>query len=136
MPKPYDGNWAYTARSLFAAPSLAAHIAVIAAMWSHVELGLGHLFSRMLSVDANIGVAMYQALISEAARDAALLAGAKEKLSEELFKDFETLLRQLKSPRRKRNEVVHGLWGTTPTDDPDVLVLIDNKSLVRLWAAQ
>lgn len=127
-------NWRFDPECIKQRPILAAHIGTIAAMWAQIETSLGNLLSKMLGTDAGVGTAMYLAIVSEQARTAALEAAAKEKLPSEFKEKFSALIKSLKSPRKKRNIVVHGLWAISD-GHPDSLILIDSNKFIRMWSA-
>jgi len=133
MPQPFKGEWASTIESVSQRPALAVHIAMIANMWATIEYSLGVLIAQILDAEAVVGTAMYLSLISENSRDAVLMTAAREKLSEDKFKEFEELIRALKGPRKMRNVVVHGLWATAK-DRPDSLILVDHRKMARMFS--
>lgn len=133
MPQPFKGVWTHDNNTLLQRPELAIKIAHITALWAHTEYVLGMLFSKILEADAVTGTAMYLSLISENARDSALQAAAKEKLSPEQFARFQALMKELKGPRKQRNTVAHGCWAISP-EAPGSLILLDTKKMVRMYS--
>ncbi len=133
MPQPFKGEWTHDNNTLLQRPELAIKIAHITSLWAQAEFGLGMLFSKILETDAVTGTAMYLSLISEAARDSAIQAAAKEKLSPDQLERFQRLLNELKGPRRQRNTVAHGCWAIS-SEAPQSLILLDTRKLVRMYS--
>lgn len=133
MPQPFKGTSRGDRNVLLQRPELAARIANIAALWAQAELSLGMLFSQLLQTESVVGTAMYLSLISEQARDAAMQAAAQEKLPEQFKAEFVILASSLRSPRKERNAVVHGLWAISD-DKPDSLILIDSRKMVKMFS--
>jgi len=132
MPKPFSlaDGWRYDINSIKERPILGAHIGTIAAMWAQVEATLGVILSMLLGADSVVGTAMYASIISEQARSAAMNAAASEKLSAELMIQYSAIMNSIKTPRKSRNKVVHGLWAISDKRQ-DCLILIDLKKYVR-----
>lgn len=137
MPQPYKGNWGIMVDALKKRPKLAEHVGIIASKWSNAESKLGWLFSVILGTDAELGTAMYMAIISPAAQKAAMLAAAEHKLDSAQLEKLKTLYKNIEAPRVMRNTVVHGLWALpqTPHENPESIVLIDTAKFVKMTAA-
>jgi hypothetical protein len=69
-------------------PVLAVAVAQAIAIWAYVEQELGSLLVKILGGDAGPSLAMYGALVSTAAQNAALNAAAEAVLSPAVHKRF------------------------------------------------
>lgn len=103
-------------RALLQRPNLARHIATIAAMWTQVEINIGHILSAMCGIQFNISTAIYVALVSTSARIDALNAIAETRLNKKTQEKLALLLKEFRKRSKERNNIVHGLWGISETD--------------------
>ena len=97
-------------------------------MWTYLELQLVALLSAMLNIEAPLATVMCVAIRNDGARDAAVKAAAEYSLTEAELKDFQDALDKMKTPRKQRNDVVHGLWGIT-MNSKSKLIWIDPRLL-------
>jgi hypothetical protein len=95
-------------------PELAVLIARVATGWSRVEERVGYIIVQLLRAEAHTGIKMYQALSSSAAQKAVLRAVARDRLSQEMQDRLESLLAEIRALARRRNDIVHGHWDTSP----------------------
>ena len=95
-------------------------------MWTYLELQLVALLSAMLNIEAPLATVMCVAIRNDGARDAAVKAAAEYSLTEAELKDFQDALDKMKTPRKQRNDVVHGLWGIT-MNSKSKLIWIDPR---------
>ncbi len=114
-------------------PELAFHIAKIAAMWTLIENQQGVALALMLKSEG--ALAMFMALSSSAARNAALRAAAEEYLSPDNYSKFEQQMRDTTGPQRSRNDVVHSVWAASD-EHPDTLLRTPAKDHMRWFAAR
>lgn len=126
MPQPYKGAFSCSPDALEDRPELARHIGVIASMWTYLELQLVELLSAMLNIEAPLATVMCVAIRNDGARDAAIKAAAEYSLNETELGDFEDVIEKMKTPRKQRNDVVHGLWGIT-RNSKSKLIWIDPR---------
>jgi hypothetical protein len=102
-------------------PELATMIARIAAAWSMVEVDIGFLLAEVLDTDARTGVSMYLALTGSAAQDRAFSAAVEACLPQEMHLEFSTLLKDMRSRGKERNNVLHALWSIHPNDEKKLI---------------
>jgi hypothetical protein len=129
MPQPYFGSWTSDQNSLAQRPHLAAHVGIIASLWSHVEYRLALLIARILHIDAEVATIMYLPVKSEAARLAIIEAIAKDRLPKELLLEFQTLRKRIGSTGAERDNIVHGLWALPGNGNDSVLWYDATKSV-------
>jgi hypothetical protein len=107
-------------------PELAAKIMHVISLWSSIESAFATLLCYLLGADLEIGVGMYQSLISSEAKRAALDGAAKQALSPEDYTLFRAVVKVVKPSRERRNDFAHHLWGHSP-QLPDAVLLVDPK---------
>ncbi|MGH9436691.1 MAG: hypothetical protein ACRD22_02045 [Terriglobia bacterium] len=114
-------------------PKLALAAMNIIAKWSVLEGFLSQLFVNMLGSNPYPGAAIYQALTSAAAQDAAFraIAAIATKDSSQDEKDiFEAILKLVKNTRQRRNKIAHWVWGYSE-DIPDGVLLCDPSKIMQ-----
>jgi hypothetical protein len=129
-PQPFKGQWHSDNVVLRLRSKLAAHVGIIANLWTHVDLILASMLTAMLRADARSGMTMYLCL--RGARPAAMMAVAEDVLEETLLKEFRQLMGRVRTVEGARNDVVHGIWGRS--DDPENLIWLD-PALHAAWVA-
>lgn len=110
-------------------PHLAALVASAVARWAFVEQRMGWLLMRILGSDAKPSLEMFLAITSAAQMDA-LKAAARSVLQDDALEHFEAVMKVVSSQARKRNKLVHWLWGYTPELE-DALLLADPVEVLR-----
>lgn len=104
-------------------PRLAALVAQCAAMWSEIELQMSLTLGAILHASGAGAVAVFLSLRNARAQRDALSAAAHATLSGEALAAFDALLVVHKSLDGERNDLVHGLYGTS-NDMPEVVLWI------------
>jgi len=143
MPQPFLGSWLPTPDACAKRPALAAHIGVIASLWSNLEYLLGCVEAAILQVDARIGTLIYSSVKSEAARLDIIKNIANEYLDKNLSEEYIKLQKAIKKTGSERDKVIHGLWGLPLSPfgsdeffaDTDSLILADPRDFVAMKAA-
>lgn len=110
-------------------PGGALWIASCISAWSAVEFHLGLMMIAFLGKAASPTVAIYVDLIAFRTRIEALIAAAKNTLSDEYYEIFEALISFTRVAAKKRDKLAHHLW-TYSCDLPDALLLIDPRDLL------
>jgi hypothetical protein len=112
-------------------PLLAQLVAHAVAIWADIEYELGGMLAAILGAAAAPSMAMFYALTSSTAQNAALGAAAESVLgrrSREL-EMFEIVIRQATTAASHRNRFAHWAWAHCH-ELPDALLFIDPEALV------
>lgn len=134
MPQPYNGQFR-TLTGLNDYPKMAAHIGIIASLWTHVEFQLGCLLATMLKAEAGLAITMYMVIRADAAKLAAIDAIANQTLLDSKLKEeYAEIKDKVAKTSVQRNKVVHGLWATVE-NDPDILVMVSPRLLLPVAAS-
>lgn len=131
IPKGVYPDIAWT--SVSSRPELAVKIASIMATWTHVEVEMGDLLTRILGAHAAAAIPMYLALVGSSAQRGALTKMVHEVLDQDLAKRFDNILIQMRKRANERNALVHGIWAVHPSY-PDDLILVEIEDLMRMKA--
>lgn len=115
-------------------PQFAAHVGIIAGMWSFIESKMASIVSTILHTDALVGATIYGVIRAEAARFAAIDAVANERLSRKDFDHWLALRKQVSSAGDQRNAVLHNVW-SLPPQGVDGVLLIDSRKQALIHAA-
>ena len=136
MPNPYRGKYgaSFGEEAFTKRPELAAHIGLVASLWTLAEEAWGLVLAEMLDAEAKTGLALYESLVGAASQNAVLNAAADLRLSGKTKEAFVALLQRQKGLARERNRIVHGRWGYVPEDD-SILILGERNWLPRMVAA-
>lgn len=102
-------------RSLVDKQAYCAAIGLVAMEWSALENSVHRLLWQLASLDANVGRCITQHVPFGTVWDSILAVSAELKLSEKRQRELQSLQAQCEPLRLKRNEVVHALWGITPS---------------------
>lgn len=131
MPQPlkkYSGPVEFGPDAIGIQPALGVCIARIAAASAHLEMQLGLLLAALLRAEAEAGVAMYFSLSGAPSRQAALGGAAAHRLDKDDRNKFAQLTTQVKSAMRRRNKVVHAMWGAL-ANKKDSLIRADPSEM-------
>jgi hypothetical protein len=108
-------------------PRLAELVGRIAINWSGVEAQLSLALGSMLGVENAAAVALFVSLRNHRAQRDALAAVADITLAAEDREIFEAVLLRFDELNRSRNNVVHGIWGTSAAT-PDGIIWTSQQS--------
>jgi fructose-1,6-bisphosphatase/sedoheptulose 1,7-bisphosphatase-like protein len=86
-------------------PELAAHIAYIAVLYAHLDLGLGMLLAEILGAEFQPAIDMFLAL--RGGKEDAIKAAAIKRLTAEQFGKLEEILKLYKTRGGDRANLVH-----------------------------
>jgi len=110
-------------------------VAAVISAWAYLELDLGSSLSKLLESHGESGVAIIQAVVGNTSTQRKIVESvANLRLSGEERRLFMALLSIFGHLAKRRNEIVHGLWGLSP-QLPDDLLLIRPIDLLRMNAA-
>src|SRR5688572_12706347 len=145
MPQPHkrskDAKFATDA--IVMRPKLAAHIGSVNAIWARIDFWLALIVAKAAAMaqirlmvenkthidevckkliwqSARLCASMYLSLSGTAARDAALTEALGQKDAER----FEPIFKKVRSIRKRRNKVMHGICGIDPIA-PEALIVQD-----------
>lgn len=129
MPTQYKTLSIITPISVAERPHLAVFIGAIAGAWSYVEATLSNqyamlLFAKRSTQDGGEWIAMEafeNITLFRQKRDMLMSAARARQVSKDTLRRYGSALRDLQETALKRNNVVHGRWGTA-TDFPDDLI--------------
>jgi hypothetical protein len=97
--------------ALMSRPDLFIWIADIIAAWPHLEMQLGRLLAKLLGTQAHIGLAIYSELTGAGTQNIVLTQAAKASLADDDFHVFDLLRKRVKSVKKRRVPIAHGIWG-------------------------
>lgn len=109
---------------------MAASVLGVINLWSQIEYNYGAILTRIASADAVIVAAVFQSMVSGEARQAALFAAAKERLTPEQAGLIMAVIDSTKASRKARNAFAHHIWGSLNTR-PDCVILVHPKTLAK-----
>lgn len=109
---------------------LAAQVVRTLAAWAKLDSAFGYVFSRLMADESEKGAAIYNALISVNAQDAALDAVATMVLNRDDLDVFLAIKSISKAPRDQRNMMAHGIWGSCK-QVVDGILLLPPRELTR-----
>jgi len=102
-------------------PDLAVKIAQIANAWAVLEANAGACLGVLLRGDPTASIAMLSKVQTATAKAQAIRAVGTAILAQDEVTELKGLLQRYEALAKRRNDVVHGMWGTTP-QWPDHLV--------------
>lgn len=155
MPQPYQTNnrLDFSPEAFLKRPHLATLIALMNAEWARIDFWVAVILVRIIAVSqiriwmrsslnpinetdlamlaqaTQTGARMYLSLSGSAARDALLEDTAKNVLPEDELKRFGELMKEVRSIRKRRNRIAHGIIGIDP-DISDAIVVQDLEDAV------
>lgn len=95
-------------------PDLAIKIARIASAWAVLESNAGSCLGVLMRAEPRAAIAMLSKVQTTTAKSQAIRAVGTAVLPEAELLDLLALLKRFDTLAKRRNAVVHGLWGTTP----------------------
>jgi hypothetical protein len=110
-------------------PKLGAHIATICCKVTTIELLLASMLAGFMASEAGVGLSIYNSIENEGSRLAILRTMAARALNPEGLKELNRILEKIRKRRPERNNVVHGLWGTSP-HYKDALIWADPRDMI------
>jgi hypothetical protein len=114
-------------------PQMASAVLNVISLWSQIEYNYSGILSRISKAEAVPIAAMFYAVVSGEARQAALFAAAKERLTPEQSSLVMGVIDTFKASRATRNSFAHHLWGSIPRR-PDCVVLVHPKTFAKATA--
>ena len=106
---------------------LAKDVAAVIGCCSYLEATLGECLAHLIKSKPSLGVVIFQSLVSTTSK-LAVLKGVISHVLTGYERDILLCLVQLASRAiSRRNEIAHGLWGSSP-DIPDALVLMSTSA--------
>ena len=128
MPQPVHYShrieFQFTPESLLLRPKLAAHIALISAMWNEIEARIGALLAALVGSEAETVISIFVAVRNDAAKRATIDTVAELKMSADEHAQFQEIMKKIGKRYDDRNIVVHGAWGISPAY-PEALLWLD-----------
>lgn len=115
---------------LIAHPKLAQRVVLLSSLWREIDLQFDEVFTRIAAPQGQSGMALYVALNSATAHDAALNIIAEAGLTPLARWKLHALLADFRKLAGSR-EIVHSLWGIS-NDYPEALVVADPRKF-SLW---
>jgi hypothetical protein len=113
-------------------PTLAAKIALVAAYWESLESELGVVFAHLLGGQEDAALRIFSELIDRNLRKIALLAAAKDSISDTLCNQISDLFDKVRKMSGRRNAVVHAQWTVLPSR-PNSLLLVEHKEVLKTF---
>lgn len=95
-------------------PELAIKIARIANAWAVLEASAGTCLGVLMRAEPKAAIAMLSKVQTATAKSQAIREVGKAVLAEADFVQLKELFRRFDALAKPRNDVMHGLWGTTP----------------------
>lgn len=95
-------------------PELAVKISQIANAWAVLEANMGACLGVLMRADPKAAIAMLSKVQTATAKSQAIREVGKAVLSDPDLKQLKELLKKFDAIGKRRNVVVHGMWGTTP----------------------
>lgn len=95
-------------------PALAVKIAQIANAWAVLEANSGTCLGVLLRGEAKASIAMLSKVQTATAKSQAIRAVGIAVLSAQDLAELKGILTRYEALAKRRNDVVHGMWGTTP----------------------
>lgn len=114
-------------------PVLSAYLGRIAAHEAQIQVYSALVLGAMLGPSRTAGLTMYNALSGATQKRATLAAVAEVVLDKGDLRGFQNIEKKQASSREMRNNVVHGIWGSTDKH-PDRLLRIDAKEQLSNYA--
>lgn len=117
-------------------PALAAHIATIAHMWTHIDCLFGVLLTVLTGTEAHTSMTIYSSIVNSGARIDILRTLAKSKLDQESCKQLTSILQDYRKLSGARNNMIHGLWAISD-EIPEQIFLINpiwHLNILASWA--
>jgi hypothetical protein len=115
-------------------PELAGLVLEVISYGSGIESLWGRVLISLLKAEVEIGLGMYEGIISTAAKQGALRGAARAALGDDDLHLLEAVMDTTKAARERRNDFAHHLWGASDLA-PDCLLLMNPKHLLRQTAA-
>lgn len=125
-----DAKFHFERDTLEKYPELAAIILRVINIGSLTDAHWSSILVSLLKADPKPGMAMYEALTSNEAKRAALLAAARARMNEDDYALFGAVLDSTAPTRRIRNRFAHYLWGYSPQIS-NALLLADPANFTR-----
>ena len=116
-------------------PALALELADTITLWAYTEAQIGNVLSTILQGDAEKIIETYINQRSASKQRAILVEHANERLEGAALEALHAAVAILVSDQRRRNQLVHGLWGYA-TGKPTIALLLDPKDAWRGRAAE
>jgi hypothetical protein len=134
MPQPLsrvkpDAEINVGAQALTLVPDFVPQIMRVIAVWSDIDGNFANIFSNMLTMDIEVGTAVYQAFNGREARRIALFTAAEKALPEWQQIVLRTVWKATKASQDQRDWFVHHVWGYS-RDLPNALLLMDSNVVV------
>lgn len=124
MPRaPAKGSWGAGGDSVAARPELAVKMAIVANTWTSIEGSLAYALGALIGADHRVSLAILGKLQTASAKSQMMRAVGIAALEGEPRDELENLLRSFDSLAKRRNKVVHGLWGTKDAEPGGLLWL-------------
>ena len=136
MPQPIHFShviqFEFTPKCLFERPGLAAHIAVISAMWNEIEARVGTLLAAVVGpAEAEMVISVFLAVKNDAARRATIDTVMRLKTSQADQTRFQEIMTAVGRRYDERNTIVHGAWGISP-EYPDAILWCDVRDTMMV----
>ncbi|QWF71348.1 hypothetical protein KEF85_02335 [Methylomonas paludis] len=109
---------------LITRPDLAAHIANIAHMWTHIDVLFGVLLGVLTKSDASTSMMIYTSIVNNGTRFDILKKIVNSELNHDLIQQFAKIIKKYRQLSPSRNRIVHGMWAISD-EKPDEIYLID-----------
>lgn len=117
-------------------PELAVKISQIANAWAVLEAHVGTCLGVLMRAEPKAAIAMLSKVQTATAKSQAIRELGKAVLSDAELEQLKDLLKRFEAIGKRRNAVVHGMWGTTP-EWPEHLVWappeVTTNTVLGLW---
>ena len=109
---------------------MAAAVLGVINLWSQIEYNYAAVLTKIARADPITVQAVFQSMISGEARQAALFAAAKERLTPEQSSLIMAVIDTTKTSRNARNAFAHHIWGSI-NSRPDCVILVHPKTMAK-----
>lgn len=129
--KPKPGPWHAGGSAVAERPSLATKIAVIANTWTSIEGHVALALGAMIGSDHQVALAILSKVKTATARAQMIEVVADATLDPRLKPELKAIMKSFAELARRRNDVVHGLWGVSDSE-PDGLLKVPADGTTRI----
>lgn len=130
-----DVDLTYNVAILEQRPAIARLVAQVVTQWSVIEMYIGLAFASLVGETSDATMIVYDALTTAGAKDAALMALARQRLSREDADLFSAVIRCLNKVSKDRNLLAHGVVASR-NELQDGIVIIDSRLFTRAYYAK
>lgn len=129
--KPKSGPWEAGGNRVANRPQLAIKIAVTANTWTSIEGHMAYALGAIIGTDHRVALAILSKVQTATAKSQMIRAVGTAALDTRIQPELDKLLKTFDALAKRRNKVVHGLWGTMDVE-PDGLLWVPPDAPSRI----